>query len=230
MERDAPHGLDPIQEGIRLFNDEYFFEAHEGPDGPTRTRIERTFSALRERGITPIFVPDRRAALDELLKLMPKGATVAHGSSTTLQEIGFIDHLKNVTPGYRYQNPEWQAEDDPTRRGRIRAKLSVEADYFLGSVQAISETGEVIAADASGNRQAFYVYGPSHVIWVAGINKLVPTVEAGIRRVREVALPLESERVRRGGGTGSYIGKLVVYERERPGRTTLILVGEDLGF
>src|SRR5437899_10428206 len=29
MERDTPHGLDPIQEGIRLFNDEYFFEAHE---------------------------------------------------------------------------------------------------------------------------------------------------------------------------------------------------------
>ena len=204
--------------------------AFEGLDGPTRTRIERTFGALRERGITPIFVPDRRAALDELLKLIPKGATVAHGSSTTLQEIGFIDHLKNAASGYRYLNPEWQAEDDPTRRGRIRAKLSVEADYFLGSVQAISETGEVIAADASGSRQAFYVYGPSHVIWVAGINKLVPTVEAGIRRVREVALPLESERVRLGGGTGSYIGKLVVYERERPGRTTLILVGENLGF
>ena len=204
--------------------------AFEGLDAPTRTRIERTFSALRERGITPIFVPDRRAALDALHKLIPKGASVAHGGSTTLQEIGFIDHLKNVPSGYRYLNPEWQAEDDPTRRGRIRAKLSVEADYFLGSVQAISETGEVIAADASGNRQAFYVYGPSHVIWVAGINKLVPTVEAGIRRVREVALPLESERVRRGGGTGSYIGKLVVYERERPGRTTLILVGEDLGF
>src|SRR3989442_5972164 len=169
--------------------------ALEGLDTPTRTRIERTFSALRGRGITPIFVADRRAALDELLKLIPEGATVAHGSSTTLQEIGFIDHLKQVTSGRRYLNPEWQAEDDPTRRGRIRAKLSIEADYFLGSVQAISETGEVIAADASGNRQAFYVYGPSHVIWVAGINKLVPTVEAGIRRVRAGALPLQSAPV-----------------------------------
>src|SRR5438445_9666751 len=182
--------------------------ALKGLDTPTRTRIERTFSALRERGITPIFVPDRRAALDALHKLIPKGASVAHGSSTTLQEIGFIDHLKNAASGYRYLNPEWQAEDDPTRRGRIRAKLSVGADYFLGSVQAISETGEVIAADASGSRQAFYVYGPSHVIWVAGINKLVPTVEAGILRVREIGLPLESERVRRGGGTGSDMRKL----------------------
>src|SRR3989441_8042493 len=204
--------------------------AFEGLDRTTRTRLERTLSRLRERGITPIFGPDRRAALDELRKLIPEGTTVAHGSSTTLQDIGFVDHLKDVTSGYRYLNPEWQAEHDPTRRARIRAKLSVEADYFLGSVQAISETGEVIAADASGSRQAFYVYGPSHVIWVAGINKLVPTVEAGIRRGREVALPRESERGRRGGGTGSSIGKLVMYERERPGRTTLILVGENLGF
>src|SRR3989475_11486137 len=185
--------------------------AFEGLDAPTRTRIERAFSALRERGITPISAPDRRAALDELRKLIPKGASVAHRSSTTLQEIGFIDHLKDVGSGYRYLNPEWQAENAPTRRGRIRAKLSIEADYFLGSVQAISETGEVIAADASGSRQAFYVYGPSHVIWVAGINKLVPTVEAGIRRVREVALPLESERMRRGGGPGGSLRKLVVF-------------------
>src|SRR2546425_4536883 len=181
--------------------------AFEGLDGPTRTRIERTFGALRERGMTAIFVPDRRAALDELLKLIPKGATVAHGSSTTLQEIGFIDHLKNIASGYRCLNPEWQTEDDPTRRGRTRAKLSVEADYFLGSVQAICETGEVIAADASGSRQAFYVYGPSHVVWVAGINKLVPTVEAGIRRAREIAFPLGSERVRGGGGRGDAIRK-----------------------
>src|SRR5438093_4937056 len=124
--------------------------AFEGLDGPMRTRIERTFGALRERGITPIFVPDRRAALDELLKLIPKGATVAHGSSTTLQEIGFIDHLKNAASGYRYLNPEWQAEDDKTRRGRIRAKFSVEADYCYGNGQSMTATDAVNARDAYG--------------------------------------------------------------------------------
>src|SRR5256885_10001293 len=95
--------------------------AVEGLDTPTRTRIERTFSALRERGITPIFVPDRRAALDDLLKLIPKGASVAHGGSTTLQEIGFIDHLKNVPSGYRYLNPEWQAEDEDRKSTRLNS-------------------------------------------------------------------------------------------------------------
>ena len=155
---------------------------------------------------------------------------MAHGSSTTLQEIGLVDRLRDPAAGYRYLNPEWQTESDATRRAGIRAKLSVEADYYLGSVQAISETGEVIGADASGSRQAFYVYGPPHVIWVAGINKLVPSLESGLRRVREVALPLEDQRMKHQGGPGSSIGKLVIYERERPGRTTLVLVGENTGF
>jgi LUD domain len=202
----------------------------EGLDAATQTRIQRTFVALRERGIEPIYVSDRRAALHEVLTLIPKGSAVAHGTSTTLQEIGFIDRMKDPASGYRYLNSEWQAENDSSRRGRIRAKLSVEADYFLGSVQAISETGEILGADASGSRQAFYVYGPPHVIWVAGMNKLVLSLEEGLRRVREVALPLEHKRMKSIGASGSHIGKLVIYEREKPGRITLILVGESLGF
>ena len=84
-------------------------------------------------------------------------------------------------------NAEWRAESDPGKRARLRAKLSLDSDYYLGSVQAIYETGEVLGADSSGSRQAFYVYGPPHVIWVAGINKLVSTLPDGFRRVREVA-------------------------------------------
>lgn len=193
-------------------------------------RVERTFRALEGRGVRSLFTANRQGALAAVLQLIPSGTGVAHGTSTTLQEIGLIDHLNRHDLGYRYMNREWLAENDANRRGLLRAKLSLEADYFLGSVQAICETGEVLGSDASGNRQAFYVYGPPHVVWVAGMNKLVPTLEDGFRRVREVALPLEDQRMKRMGSAGSYIGKLVVYEREKPGRITLILVGESLGF
>src|SRR2546425_2854146 len=111
--------------------------AFSGLDPTTKARVERTFAALKQRGISPIYVHDRRAALETVLGLIPKGSTVAHGSSTTLQEIGVVDRLKNPASGYRYLNPEWQIESDATRRARIRAKLSVEADHYLGSVQAI---------------------------------------------------------------------------------------------
>ncbi len=195
-----------------------------------RARIERTMAAAEQRGVHAMFAPDGRAALETLRGLIPEGSAVAHGTSTTLQQIGLVDYLKRPDSGYRYLNLEWQAENDPGLRGKLRGRLSLESDYYLGSVQAICETGEALGCDASGSRQAFYVFGPPHVIWVAGINKIVPTVEDGFRRIREVALPLEDQRMKEAGAPGSYVGKLVIYERERPGRITLVLVGEKLGF
>jgi hypothetical protein len=196
-----------------------------------RARIKRTFSALKKRGVRAFFATDRKAALAALLQQhLPRGAKVAHGSSTTLHEIGLVDYLSQPDCGYRYLNAEWQIENDPESNVRPRARLSIDSEYFLGSVQAVCETGEVIGADAIGSRQAFYIYGPPHVIWVCGLNKLVPTLADGLRRVREVALPLEDQRIKRAGGEGSRIGKLVIYENEQPGRTALILVGQSLGF
>ena len=202
----------------------------EGLDPETRARIERAFGCLRQRGIEPRFVPDRAAALREVLSMLPDGALVAHGTSATLIEIGLVDALKAASPRLRYGNLEWMAEPDVAKRLRLRAKITAESDVFLGSVQAICETGEVVAADASGSRQAGYIFGPPKVIWVAGVNKLVPTLDDGLRRLREIALPQEDARMKKAGQAGSFVGKLVIYERERPGRIRLILVGEPLGF
>ena len=195
-----------------------------------RVRFERIFRALEERGVHALFAVDRKAALAQVLELIPRGASVAHGTSTTLGEIGLVDYMKRPDSGYRYLNLEWVAENDAGRRQRMRATLSAGSDYYLGSVQAIVETGQVIGVDFTGSRQAFYVYGPPHVIWVAGVNKIVPTLDEALRRVREIALPMEDKRMKRTGAPGSAIGKMVIYEHERPGRITLVLVGESLGF
>ncbi len=199
-------------------------------DPGTRSRVSKTFAALEERGFHPLFAADHKAALQTILGLIPAGARVAHGTSTTLGQIGLIDALKQAGSPYHYLNSEWLAENDARKRLQLRGRLSLESDYFLGSVQAICETGQVIGTDASGSRQAFYVFGPPHVIWVAGINKLVPSLEEGLRRIYEVALPQEDRRVKSTGGAGSFVGKIVIYERERPGRISLVLIGEDLGF
>lgn len=195
-----------------------------------RARIKRTFSALEKRGVRALFAAERKSALAVLLQCLPHGAAVAHGGSTTLHEIGLVDHLSRPECGYRYLNIEWMIANEPEARVQLRARSLLEAGYFLGSVQALCETGEVVGADASGSQQAAYVYGPPHVIWVCGLNKLVPTLADGLRRVHEVALPLEDRRIKQAGGKGSHIGKLVIYENEQPGRITLILVGQSLGF
>ncbi len=195
-----------------------------------RARVELAFAALRPRGVQPFFVPDRRTALAKVLGMLPRGRLVSHGTSTTLIEIGLVDVLMRPDSGFRYGNAEWQAEPEATKRGRLRARITAESDVFLGGVQAICETGEVVCADATGSRQAGYVYGPPLVIWVSGINKLVTTLDEGLRRLRQVALPQEDARMKRTGAPGSSIGKIVIYERDRPGRIRLVLIGEKLGF
>src|SRR5256885_15808868 len=139
-------------------------DSFEGLDEANADRAKRTFGALVARGVAPFFTRTRELALSKVLEMIPKGASVAHGSSTTLEQIGFIERLNDPASGYRYLNAEWRDESDPVKRNRLRGRLSVEADYYLGSVQAVCETGEVVGADASGSRQAFYLYGPPHVI------------------------------------------------------------------
>lgn len=192
--------------------------------------VERTMHALRQRNIGVRYVATKEEARTAVLDLLPPGARVATGGSTTLHQLGVIADLSRDESGYEYLNKQWLAENDPEKRNRLRASASVAADYFLGSVQAITESGEVIAADAGGSRQGPYVFGPPHVIWVAGTQKIVPTLEDGLRRLREVALPLEDQRMKSTGLPGSRIGKIVIYEWERPNRIELILVGEALGF
>jgi YkgG family uncharacterized protein len=194
--------------------------------------IDQTLlDALAARGFDPRVVANPDEAREAVLALLPDGALVSHGGSTTLEEIGLTDALA-ASDRLRYGNAEWLAEPEAAHRMQIRKRNSVFADVYLGSVQAIARTGQVVGSDFGGSRQGPYVWGPNRVIWVAGANKLVDDLESALRRVYEVALPLEDKRLREDeGADGSSVNKLVVYEREpRAGRTTLVLVREALGF
>jgi hypothetical protein len=186
---------------------------------------EPLLRALTARGFDARAVPSAQAARETVLALLPDGALVSHGGSTTLEQIGLPAALSG-SARLRYGNAEWSAEDDAQRRTAVRKHSSIFADVFLGSVQAIARTGQVVGCDAGGSRQGPYVWGPRRVIWVAGANKIVVTLDAAIRRVYEVALPLEDARIREAGDApGSSVNKLVIYERE-----PLILVDAALGF
>lgn len=186
--------------------------------------------ALAARGFDARPVASVEEARETVLGLLPDDALVSHGGSTTLEQIGLVDAL-STTDRVRYGNALWLAEDDPDRRLRVRKQNSIFADVFMGSVQAVARTGQIVGSDAGGSRQGPYVWGPGRVIWVAGANKIVPDLEAAIRRVYETAFPLEDQRMRDNGMAGSSINKVVVYEREPlPGRTTIVLVPAALGF
>ena len=191
-------------------------------------RLIRVIRELNARGFSAQFVETGAEALSAALARIPEGSTVMTGSSTTLEQIGLPQALR--THGVRFLKDEITAEKDAAKRDRMR-KEALLADYFLGSVQAITQDGVLVATDASGSRIAGYAFPAKHVVIIASLNKILPDLEAAMARAREVALPLEDARMKKQGFPGSTIGKWLVWEREiAPDRVHVILVGEPLGF
>ena len=153
-----------------------------------------------------------------------------NGHSTTLEEIGFVDYLGEGDHGWESLADEiWSIDDDAERQAARRASQT--ADYFLGSVNAISQTGALVAADRSGSRVGAYPFAASNVVIVSDVNKIVPTLDDALDRVESVAYPLENERAKDAYGVESAIAKQLIFRQElEEGRTTVVLVRESLGY
>ena len=199
---------------------------------PNKQTVTRTIEALKERGIKTELVNTRSDALKLVTARIPEGAEVMTGASTTLDQIGFTELLKSGAHHWKNLKDELMSEKDPAKLRSLRVKATG-AEYFLGSVQAVAETGEIVVASASGSQIPAYAFSSRNVVWVVGAQKIVQSLVEALRRVREYALPLESARMKTQGYPGSMIGKILIFEREPPqfGRNlTMILVNEKLGF
>ncbi len=192
--------------------------------------IKKTAEAVESRGIEVIVVDSGKDALEKIIEIIPENAEISSGSSTTIQQIGFADILKEEKHKWNNLHEAVLAEKDPEKRTDLRRKM-VTADYFLGSVNAIAQTGELVACDASGSRVSAYPFAAKRLVLVAGAEKITPTLDDAMKRVRDYVFPLEDKRAFEAYGAHSTTGKWVIIERERiNGRITLILVKEKLGF
>ena len=155
-----------------------------------------------------------------------------NGSSVTLEQIGFVDYLKSGTHPWNNLHTGILAEKDPAKQGELR-KQAVLSDYYLGSVHALSETGEFIIASNSGSQLPHIVFTSPNIIFVVSTQKIVPSLADGIKRLEEYVVPLEDKHMQELYGVGTAISKMVIFKREKPGsgRTVkMILVEEKLGF
>ena len=198
---------------------------------PSDEAIAKVVENLKERNIHAIVVDTKEEALEEIKKLIPNGSSVMNGSSTTLNEIGFVDYLKDGKHGWDNVHENILSEKDKAKQARLR-KESVLADYFLGSVHAITEAGQLMIASASGSQIPSYAFTSDNVIWVASANKIVADREAGFKRIEDYVFPLENKRMQGVGYPGSAISRVLIIEREimQNRHLTLILVKEKLGF
>ena len=201
----------------------------ESPYLPDAAALARTVEALRARNIHVIVANTRAEAQNALVQLLPEGAEICASTSETLDAIGFTAFVRS-NPCYTNLHDGYEAEPDLAKRNDLRRRASI-ADYFIGSVQAIAETGEVFVASATGGQLAPYAYAARRVIWVVGVQKIVPTFDAAMQRVRGHTLARHDQWLADMGRAPTPIGKLGIIEHEsQAGRITLILVKELLGW
>lgn len=196
------------------------------------TNIKATEEALKAKGYEAVVADDEVMALEIIKNAIPANAAVMNGSSRTLEEIGFVEYLKSGNHGWNNLHAAIVAEKDPEKQGQLR-KQAVLADYYLGSVHALTQEGELVIASNTGSQLPHIVFTSTNLIFVVGVQKIVPDLVAGLKRLEEYVIPFENENMKQKYGVGTSLNKIVIFKGENPmmGRKVrVILVKRKLGF
>src|SRR5918911_178745 len=160
---------------------------------PTQERIHKTIDAVNARGIHAELAESKEDALARIREMIPPQAVVMTGGSVTLQQIGFEALLISGEHPWRNFKADLLSEKDPAKQTAMRRQGTL-AEFYLGSVNALAETGELVFASGTGSQLPAYAYTSRNVIWVAGVQKITPTLDDALKRVREYVFPLEDQR------------------------------------
>lgn len=191
-------------------------------------RLAALAARLQERNFDVLIVDDAAGAKAAVLAMLPEGCEVHTGKSKTLEDAGITGELMR-SARHDFLRSRTRRMDYQTQGREIR-KLNAAPDFMLGSVQAVTEAGQLVAASASGSQLGPYAFGAGRLILVAGSQKIVPDLDAALRRIDEHVKPYEEERLQAQMGVSTMVAKVLVIEREfTPGRTTVVLVREPIG-
>lgn len=206
-----------------------------------RLQAEQVIKNFKKRGIEGLFCQSAALAVEEICRMIPAGSLVGLGGSETILESGLVAALRqmNIRLLDRYKDGVSKEEVNEMRRRGLAA------DIFICSSNAVTADGKLVNIDGTGNRVAAMIFGPAKVIVLAGMNKVTPDLDTAIARVKNTAAPANSLRV----GVETPCSKtgfcqdphchpphriccqLVVTEASMtPGRVTVVLVGEALGY
>lgn len=199
---------------------------------------EKLVKELASRNIEAFYTESKDAALAKALELIPEGSSVGWGGSMSIDEIG----LRRAIIDGNYAEIDRDAASSPEEKTKLMHDI-LSCDYFITSCNALSEDGIIVNIDGVGNRVAAIAYGPAHVVIIAGINKVVHSVEDALSRARNEAAPINAQRFdintpcKKTGACFDCKSPdticcqfLVTRFSRETGRIKLILVGEELGF
>ncbi|MGW3116547.1 nuclear transport factor 2 family protein [Streptomyces sp. NPDC001107] len=198
-------------------------------DPASAEQLERAAAALRAGGFAAEILDDAAAARARIKDLLPEGAGVLTGASETLRLSG-IDEDINAGGRYDAIRPRVLGIDRASGADEIR-RLVAAPDVVVNSVAAVTETGSLVLASASGSQIPANAGGAGRAVWIVGAQKVVPDLSTALRRVEEHALPLEDARAQAVYGMPSAINRLLILNAEpHPGRGTVLLLREAIGY
>lgn len=193
---------------------------------------------MKARHFDAWYCADRSEALQKALELIPEGASVGWGGAMSAAEIGLMERMK----AGNYHTIDRDDTNSPEER-KAAMKRCLLTDVFITGDNAISMDGQMVNIDGVGNRVAAIVYGPETVLVIAGMNKVVDTLEDAYRRARTIAAPMNKQRFPASQtpclitgacadcrSPGCICNQMLVTRNCNPaGRIKVILVGENLG-
>ena len=160
-------------------------------------RAKRVVAKLQKMNVSAIYTSTREKALAAVMSMIPEGAKVARGDSISVDQVGVIDELKRRNRNEVIDPFERDAEGRTILKGKERRQAQREAffaDVFITGANAITLDGKVVSTDALGNRVAPVIFGPEKVVLVIGANKIVKDLESALRRIHEIAAPINAKR------------------------------------
>lgn len=201
-------------------------------------RGQQLVKNLNARFFEAYYCDNKEEAKKKALELIPEGSVVGWGGCLSAEQIGLVDEMRHGN----YRAIDRDTASSPEERMELMRRCLL-SDVFITGANAISMDGQMVNIDGMGNRVSAIVFGPKSVIVVAGMNKVVDTVEDAVVRARTVAAPTNKQRFpaptpclftgtcANCKGEGSICNQFLITRSCRPaGRIKFILVGEDLGF
>ena len=147
---------------------------------------QKVIKGLASRNMTGYYAASAEEAKKIALDLIPEGSSISMGGGMSVHEIGLVDALKEGS--YNFIDRD-KAEDK-----RAAMLAAYDADFFLSSCNAMTEDGVLVNIDGNANRVSAIAQGPKKVIFIVGMNKVCDDVDGAMKRARNVAAPINSQR------------------------------------
>ena len=196
---------------------------------------QKVIKGLESRNMTGYYADSKEAALAKALELIPEKSSVTMGGAMSAHEIGLVDALKNGDYNF--------IDRDSYEDKRAAMLMAYDADFFLSSVNAMTEDGILVNIDGNSNRVSAIAQGPKKVLFIVGMNKVCNDLDGAMKRARNVAAPINAQRFGLStpcARTGACMDCkspdticcqfLITRFSRHKDRISVILVNDDLGF